>query len=707
MIAESGIDFDWAFWIDADDELVNGENIQKMLSDDNKESAAIFLKYVYGYDSNSKKEFVTQYRERFLSLSEKWTWINPVHEICQTRVGIKMRELEYADKYDIKILHYRGSFEDEGSSIDNVTRIRNREILNDALLKNPNDLRSKYYLANEIAYECFKEFKNPTKEGLAHSLGDQAISIYLDFVNSMQFNDDVYVANTNIANIYRMQGKINEAIDRDMQNIKMQPDWIESWAGLSQSFLSAGMWNNAESFSDIMISSILEKNSKKSTAHVKQEHVQNHDPYVCRAIARRNLGNFSGAIEDLNTAYEFFDSELAKEQLQLTLDKQEELDGESLGSIRAKLLNTKKEKSVAFFVPPAVEAWHPKYVDQFGSGGAEHCVIEIASRFAEDGYRTVIFGRPGEYEGVDKSTNIEWWDSGRFDPTEKFSAFISSRHVGIIESQPQADKKLLWLHDVNSGPDAEKFGNQNRFDLYDKVVCLTEWHRETNMRYYGNSSEKAIVIPNGIDMKYFKDVKYDRPLNNKFIYSSSLDRGFITLLDYWPEIRSRHSDAELHVFYGWDIINKLISMGHTGLQIFKDSVENKINALGGEKAGIVWHGRVKRQDLIDTAKECSWWAYPTQFCETFCITALEQQLSGNIPLTSNLAALGEVVGAKKLLTYGWPNNDTYKKDWFAVMDSLYNAPFEEIHDIRMVGKKHAEQYTWDHAYDIWRKAVAS
>ena len=83
------------------------------------------------------------------------------------------------------------------------------------------------------------------------------------------------------------------------------------------------------------------------------------------------------------------------------------------------------------------------------------------------------------------------------------------------------------------------------------------------------------------------------------------------------------------------------------------------------------------------------------------------QLAGVLPITSNLAALSEVVAGKNMLVDGWPNNEQYKKDWLKAFDALTKTPIEEIVELREIGKKHASAFTWDHAYDQWRELIAA
>jgi len=85
----------------------------------------------------------------------------------------------------------------------------------------------------------------------------------------------------------------------------------------------------------------------------------------------------------------------------------------------------------------------------------------------------------------------------------------------------------------------------------DGIVCQTDFQVETVMRWHGIGREKMHIIGLGTDTTRF-EVDIDRQ-PNRFIYASAPERGLDTLIDLFPLIRRRIPDAELHVFYGWDL----------------------------------------------------------------------------------------------------------------------------------------------------------
>lgn len=123
---------------------------------------------------------------------------------------------------------------------------------------------------------------------------------------------------------------------------------------------------------------------------------------------------------------------------------------------------------------------------------------------------------------------------------------------------------------------------------------------------------------------------------NSVGYFSAYYRGLECLLDMWLKIREQVPDATLDVYYGWESW-----VGLEGEDDFYHRMEEKFAKLKDD--GVTVHGRVSHEELAKAMKEIQVWAYPTQFTEIHCITALKAQEAGCYPVTTNVAALDETV----------------------------------------------------------------
>lgn len=119
-------------------------------------------------------------------------------------------------------------------------------------------------------------------------------------------------------------------------------------------------------------------------------------------------------------------------------------------------------------------------------------------------------------------------------------------------------------------------------------------------------------------------------------YFSAYYRGLECLLEVWPKIREQVPDAKLNIAYGWE---SWVAM--EGKDAFYHRMEAKFAEMKSQ--GVTVLGRLNHAELDKLMKNTKVWAYPTQFTEIHCITALKAQAAGCIPVTTNVAALDEVV----------------------------------------------------------------
>ncbi len=172
----------------------------------------------------------------------------------------------------------------------------------------------------------------------------------------------------------------------------------------------------------------------------------------------------------------------------------------------------------------------------------------------------------------------------------------------------------------------------------------------------------------------------------RIIYTSSYDRGLEHLLEMWPDIRKAVPDAELEVFYGWQLFDKFYATNPASM-----SWKAKIVELLGQE-GIIKHGRLSQTELEEEMKICGIWAYPTHFGEINCISALKAQAYGCEPVTMNYGALQETVQYGRKIDgdiYDDETKEEYKKQ---LIDALIN-PMSDVERDRMMHSIE-DQYSW-------------
>lgn len=677
-------EYDWMMWIDSDDVFHAPNGLDEMFKNLDEYSKGIFIRYDYAVEPKTGLVVVEQWRERILSTDVPWEWRYKLHEVCAAPPGT-----QFARRDDCWIEHMRKSGEDRGA------RDRNRKILAKALREYPNEPRYMFYFAGETMAEADSMEPGPERNQVI----DASILAFEKYKEMIpEITDDYYLANTRISDLYRMKNDHAKAIESDMTSIAIYPDWPDGYIGAAKSCMELGDYRRQKAFADIATRIV-----KPNTVASIEPLMTGFYPYFLRGLACEAMEEYDQAIKDYKKAKKYWNPStgLIDDKIKLLKKKKIGKAPDEIKDIRKSLRGTRTDKSICFYTSPLPEVWHPQTIEKDGSGGAEICVMELAKRFAADGWRSVVFGTPGEYAGV--YDGVEYWDSKEFLPHEPFKVFVSSRAPAPFEVELNAKLKLLWMHDVNIGEDLKAIK-----DVPDKIIGLTDWHITHMNKLYGINKDKLAVLPNGINLDRFTVDRSNDPSNElKFIWSSSPDRGLDVILGLWPTIRGRYPDAELHIFYGWNMIDKIInnmkSRGAVGtyLEYMKAQIVGKMYELGNEEGGIFNHGRVNQKELSEAMYKSNFWAYPTEFMETFCITAIENQAAGVIPITSKLAALNETVAIKDLLVEGWPHNLDYQNRWLALLFALIEMPDEDRMRVRRIGREFALNYSWEASYSKW------
>jgi len=682
-------DFDWIMWIDSDDTLVveEGKTLDDMFDDLDAYTVGLFIKYEYAIEPESGEVVVEQWRERFFRANLEGEWKFPIHEVYRLPDGSQLSKRD-----ECHIEHLRRKGDERGA------RERNRRIISKAIKEDPDEPRNWFYFASETLDACEQAKTQAERNELAAAC-IRAFDQYKQLVSSV--GDDYYLATNRQAEAYRFMGEFVKAIEIDLECIAIYPDWPDAYIGAARSCMHLEEWGRMKRFASMALAC-----PKPDTPTGIESMNTTYTPLMFKGVAEQELGEYEQALETLKKAQQAWNPpDGSLDERIAGIEKILSGVVPNVDDVRKSLRGTRPEKSIAFFTNPLPFVWHPLHD---AGAGAERCIMQLAPRFAADGWRVVIFGTPGPHKGVHE--DVEYWDSTDYRPAEPFTVFVSSRSARPFSAEINAKAKMLWMHDVNIGEHMR--GVPEKVDL---ILGLTKWHIAHLTKLYNIAGSKLRVVPNGIEMDRFPvDRSQDATNDPRFIWSSSPDRGLDILLNTWPEIRERWPEARLDIFYGWDLIDRLIQqhrqagMPHVWLEDFRARCFNQMEWLGFEAGGIYQHGRVGQDELAKAAYEASFWPYMTGFMETFCITALEMQAAGVIPVASKLAALKETVAVPETLVEGWPMNRDYQVRWLQALDNIMTEePQGEILRLnaRSKGRALAESFTWDRSYSRWNELI--
>jgi glycosyltransferase involved in cell wall biosynthesis len=146
---------------------------------------------------------------------------------------------------------------------------------------------------------------------------------------------------------------------------------------------------------------------------------------------------------------------------------------------------------------------------------------------------------------------------------------------------------------------------------------------------------------NGLDEAFLREPGRNEP--DRVIYASCPSRGLLTLLDMWPWIKRKVRGARLDVFYGFTPSYDYMAGFYPGLHYLKKVILDRL-----DQDGVMFHGMVGQDRLAEGFAKAGVWAYPSDFPETSCITAMKALAMGCLPVTSGYCAVSETLGGRDL-----------------------------------------------------------
>jgi hypothetical protein len=230
---------------------------------------------------------------------------------------------------------------------------------------------------------------------------------------------------------------------------------------------------------------------------------------------------------------------------------------------------------------------------------------------------------------------------------------------------------------------------------------LSEWHvgyfterfpqfkdRTTHFYYgvtFGKSDAKDSFPKVADSLLHFPKVE------NKFIYSSFPNRGLLQLLQMWPRIIEKYSNASLHIYS--DVNGKWVNSVEP---LMMQKIRELLSQLMREemKMNIVYHGWVSKSVLAESWATSEYWLYPCTFMETFCLTAVEAALSKTLAITNGLAALQNTVSDRGVCIEG----DATTSEWQdKALEQLFSFMEDKSKREKVIQKNYewASKLTWE------------
>jgi glycosyltransferase involved in cell wall biosynthesis/tetratricopeptide (TPR) repeat protein len=737
---------DFWLWLDSDDVLQGAERLSALCEGIPADSAGAWFAYEYASITRADGQHAVNtlfHRERLLRTHRAdgtpitWTWEGRVHETVKPHIDLPWLVAE-----DIRVVHQPGVHQTPNSAK------RNLLLLEMDYEEDAGSPRTLFYLGNQ-------HFAMGNWAAAAHWYEQ------LTLVGQNPY--ELWQAYLYMSYAYERLGDLTEATRAAFAAMDVVPQHGEPYFRLAALNTLAGdyqkaLWWDEQGGTKTKPPFFVFKNPLDYTFH----------RYLVRGDALANMGRITEARQtweqaekvfvddalagalagvrkkeaDMTTAQAFVDlSEKLPESIRLGIYQGLDPDVKAFGrtrdivvprlmtDMRARLsadtsgtfmnfdgkrefVSVKKDGGVVragdvvrhriiFWCGKALEPWAPPVLNTTGIGGSETAVIEIAKRFAADGWTVDVFNEAERYEGIYEG--VGYWDCNRLTKDAACEIFVSWRQPAAWRLPIQANTKVLWCHDLNYGPEAT---DDVAVEKWHHILGVSDWHAEKLAAYYGlfgldirrHRSSQFDFVPNGIDLARFDPTIRKIPF--RCVYASSPDRGLARLLDLWPQVTAAEPMAELHVGYGWENVDRMIAMGRTDLIPMRDGLAKKIAAT----PGVVWRGRLPQDELARLYGESVVWAYPTDFLEVSCISAMEAMAGGAIPVATKAGALPETIGDAGFLIPGPATTRAYADMWpKAVLGALTELNIQAAY--RMGGRERAQAFTWDAAYEKWQQVL--
>lgn len=592
---------DYICWLDLDDVLDNKDAFKKWRDHAMQFTDFVFATYHYAVDEN-RNPLVSFVRERVMKRSLNPTWIYDLHEgVIPEATWNK----SYITTWSVK--HLRDAEDIKADRSRNITLL-------ETMVQSGNiDARMQFYYGKELyefarPQEAILAFEKALKMELEHH--DRLLTLQYGGYAAMacfdQMKDEFKDAKLKL---------FDKAIGFALDGIKLEPNRAEFHVLAGDAYLRIG--NIAKAVPHFSAGKACLKNfdTPYEGAVYSFKNLYGEAPSLQLAKIYAHLGLLDKAKKEAQECIELYKNKDA-EQVLLELERI---------SLLVKIDNNQTEtEDIVFSCPP--QTAYPFDEEIYKTkplGGSETALVQMARLLKEKTGRPVkVFNM--RQEDLVADSGVEYISAAKLN--EYFSKNKPHTHIQWRHNIPVTRAKtFLWCHDlVTQGVETK----QN----FDKMLCLSPFHKGYVQGLQGVPDDKIIVTRNGIDPKKF-DFERKEKNPNKVVWMSSPDRGLDRAMNVLDLLRKSHPDLELHVYYGLENLYKF------GLADRADMLKKMM----AERPWVKYHGFTEQSKMYQEVSDAVIWLHPCDFIETFCITALEMLALKIYPVTRKLGALANTL----------------------------------------------------------------
>src|SRR3990167_6236382 len=294
-----------------------------------------------------------------------------------------------------------------------------------------------------------------------------------------------------------------------------------------------------------------------------------------------------------------------------------------------------------FFVSPvAIDPWY--WLDaEAGVGGNEQGVTEFAHRLVRDGHEVTVYTQtpwsdgPREWRGTkwDYVDNADWSQPGIW------VLFRCPQLAANLRTDPDVQPAWLVVQDFEYEWEAPYF------DRIDRVLMTCRTHRDIIAARYPSLEPRLFVTSNGVKVDLIEELEASETFQRnpyKIMFASSPDRGLRTLLHILSRAREVVPSLELHVFYGFNGIDRIAAQQKGGWPAMEQE-KALILDLASRTKNVFMRGRVTQRELYREWLTSGIFVACTIFREMSYISGREAQCCGAVPIVTPVWGAGDHV----------------------------------------------------------------
>lgn len=504
-------EYDWIFWVDTDDVVIGAENFKVAIQRaEELNIKAIFARYLYQVELDEKtgeiKNIIIEHlRERLIKNDDTFEWVAPIHETLIEKVPSGKTDFQ-----DFMVVHMTDQAQMEKSMYRNI------DILEEEVMRNPQDPRPIYYLA-----KAYFDTREPMVlyDSCGVELDSITMELFKDYQRKSGWPEERAQCWEYISMVHRERNEFKQGITALLEALYeapiftsiyiqlalsyvVQKDWVKAlhWVKLAGQveipkttlvinprdykamilealfhiYVNTGKLDECEKVCEGLVDIAPTDLNKQRLADVQSVKYRNNLAHYTVKLAN-HLHN-TNQIQQLKALINSIPIEIANEPVLLDLRNQ---------FMPPKIWS---EDSIVIYCGPGFETWGPKNVAK-GIGGSEEAVIYLSKELAKIGWKVTVFGDPGEQAG--EHDGVIYTPHYEINWNDNFNILISWRQIGLFDLNVKAKKAYLWNHDIQNPMEYKP----ERLAKIDKVMFLSKWHR-SNVPQLDES--KVMYTQNGL-----------------------------------------------------------------------------------------------------------------------------------------------------------------------------------------------------------------